>query len=418
MKKLKQIMLVLLVVLVLCLHMPYFVCAKGLTDVRNGVLVVYSVIGDAESYGTGFFVGEEGKDPQYILTNYHVVADYINFGGGTNQSKGNLYAVYNGSSKEEIYIVDYLKDKDLALLQLGNPTPNRNPLKLAPLENDDPISVYAVGYPSNAEIHKSLSYFSSEDATITKGVLSRFNTESGTGRKLIQHDAEINRGNSGGPLVNEDGEVIGINVEIAVTSVVGVNENGDDFNVSQIKTAGVNFAVNVEEAIPLLEKNNVIINKENFQWPLVASAAGATGALALGVVVVVLTRKSKKKAASVPPLIEEIAPEPEKQPFLRSMSAQHNGMQIPISGQQFLIGRDAGCCKIVYQEGTPGISARHCSVVYDTQSHELLLTDLKSTYGTCLMNGQMLTPGVAYHLRPGDSFYLGDRSNELRYEMG
>ncbi len=415
MKRKKRILAVwVFLFTVLCMVFPAH--ADGLeADVRSSVVVVYTEIGDAGSYGTGFFIGEEGENPQYLLTNHHVVEDYLNFGGGTSQSHGSLYVTYDGISLEEAYIVDYLESKDLALLKLGNPTPNRKPLIIDVLENDDPVNVYAIGYPGDADVHKSLSYFSAKDATITSGILSRFSTESGTGCKLIQHDAEINQGNSGGPLVNQKGDVIGVNVEGVATNVVRVS--GDDLSVSQVKTAGVNFAVNIEEAIPLLEKNSVPYQTRSDKPDpdpsshllVIFLAAGIIGIFVILAAVIVLYMK-KRKPKPVPPVSV-------KQPFLRSMSVQHNGMQIPVSGQQFLVGRDPGSCKLVYQEGTPGISARHCSILYDVASQELLITDLKSTYGTFLANGQRLTPGVPYHLRPGDSFYLGDRSNELRYEM-
>ena len=67
---------------------------------------------------------------------------------------------------------------------------------------------------------------------------------------------------------------------------------------------------------------------------------------------------------------------------------------------------------------TPGVSAWHCSVVWDGRTGEFLLTDLKSTYGTFLATGQKLTPGVACRLKAGDTFYLGEQSNALRVELG
>ena len=88
-------------------------------------------------------------------------------------------------------------------------------------------------------------------------------------------------------------------------------------------------------------------------------------------------------------------------------------------GQQgVLVGRDGSVCGIVFKEGTPGVSAWHCSVVWDGRTGEFLLTDLKSTYGTFLATGQKLTPGVACRLKAGDTFYLGEQSNALRVELG
>ncbi|HIY16266.1 MAG TPA: FHA domain-containing protein, partial [Candidatus Intestinimonas stercorigallinarum] len=103
----------------------------------------------------------------------------------------------------------------------------------------------------------------------------------------------------------------------------------------------------------------------------------------------------------------------------RSLSAQHGGATVSVAGQQgVLVGRDGSVCSIVFKEGTPGVSARHCSVVWDGRTGEFLLTDLKSTYGTFLATGQKLTPGVACRLKAGDTFYLGEQSNALRVELG
>ena len=112
-------------------------------------------------------------------------------------------------------------------------------------------------------------------------------------------------------------------------------------------------------------------------------------------------------------------PQPQANPILRSLSAQHGGASVSVAGQQgVLVGRDGSVCGIVFKEGTPGVSARHCSVVWDGRTGEFLLTDLKSTYGTFLATGQKLTPGVACRLKAGDTFYLGEQSNALRVELG
>jgi pSer/pThr/pTyr-binding forkhead associated (FHA) protein len=83
-----------------------------------------------------------------------------------------------------------------------------------------------------------------------------------------------------------------------------------------------------------------------------------------------------------------------------------------------MIGRDTINCAIVFREGTAGVSGRHCSVSWNEQADEFILTDLRSTYGTFLMNGQRLQPNIPYHLKPGESFYVGENINVLRVEVG
>nr|MCR4923432.1 FHA domain-containing protein [Lachnospiraceae bacterium] len=99
------------------------------------------------------------------------------------------------------------------------------------------------------------------------------------------------------------------------------------------------------------------------------------------------------------------------------LAVQHNGEKVTLKGRQILVGRDASA-NIRYKEGTPGISGRHCTLSYEESTGDFLLTDLKSTYGTYLSNGQKLQPGQVYRLKAGDSFYLGEKSNELRVELG
>ena len=52
------------------------------------------------------------------------------------------------------------------------------------------------------------------------------------------------------------------------------------------------------------------------------------------------------------------------------------------------------------------------------EMQNMIETDLNSSYGTYLMSGQRLTPNTPCHLRAGDSFYVGDRGNVLRTELG
>ena len=83
-----------------------------------------------------------------------------------------------------------------------------------------------------------------------------------------------------------------------------------------------------------------------------------------------------------------------------------------------MIGRDPNGCKVVYTEGTAGVSGRHCSVSFDAAAGEFVVTDLRSTYGTFLMNGQKLNANTPCRIKPGSEFYVGDRANAIRVELG
>jgi len=146
--------------------------------------------GPRRGAGTGFIIDEAG----YILTNHHVIetADRINVRLADGRT---LRAERVGSDP----------DTDIALIKVTSP----RPLPHAPLGDSDSLRVgewvLAIGNP--------LAY----EHTVTVGVVSFM------GRKLfdssldryIQTDAAINFGNSGGPLINARGEVIGINAAIS-----------------------------------------------------------------------------------------------------------------------------------------------------------------------------------------------------------
>ena len=73
---------------------------------------------------------------------------------------------------------------------------------------------------------------------------------------------------------------------------------------------------------------------------------------------------------------------------------------------------------LVYQDGTPGVSSRHCQIAFDEQAGQFLVTDLNSTYGTFLADGQRLAPNTPVKLPPKSSIYLGEVANTIYLELG
>ncbi|CAG9705979.1 MULTISPECIES: trypsin-like peptidase domain-containing protein [Clostridium] len=180
------------------------VSTKGFQDVNYGF---FSQEQEVEGIGSGFIINEEG----YILTNYHVI-------------KGATEVTVTLSTGDEVpaTVVNYEETKDIAMLKLkeGTKVP-----AVAELGDSDAIypgaEVIAIGTPLSKNFAQ----------TLTKGVISGSNrtvtTENGESVNLIQTDAAINPGNSGGPLVNTNGEVIGINsmkigTQAGSTSVEGI----------------------------------------------------------------------------------------------------------------------------------------------------------------------------------------------------
>lgn len=464
----------------------------NVNQVRESVVVV-AVYLQAEGggeilfgQGTGFFVGNTDSEAQYLVTNHHVINHYVNFGGGELQEftydvgygepmafvgRMKLRVYYDESTYEEAYRVDSDATKDIAILKLDKPTDKRKALKLcSPTEDMVGSTVYAIGYPGLSENYYAspVSKWKMTDSSVTTGVISRLFTESGTGVRQIQTDAKLQFGNSGGPMINAKGEVIGVNTygfeasgeennySINVDEVIpmlklhdveyelssggaGGSEGGDsqtqadtagnDDSQAQADTAGNKDSETQANAVGGSDNNSDSKTDVNDSdktssgsgmdsTTLIAVIAGvAVAAVVIIVLIVVLSKKKKTPSANVATAGSGASPVVPggANPAVRSLSSQHNGASFRLggNGEQILIGRDVASCTIVFREGTPGISSRHCSVSYDKSSGDFILTDLNSTYGTFLANGQKLTPGMPYHLKAKERFYLGGDANSM-----
>ena len=151
---------------------------------------------DVEGIGSGFIINEDG----YILTNYHVVELAI-----SNNTK-DVTVILSTGEEVAAKVVNYDQNRDIAMIKLADGT--KVPA-VAELGDSDGLyvgqEVVAIGTPLGKNFAQ----------TLTKGIVSGVNrnltTEGGNTGDYIQTDAAINSGNSGGPLINTKGEVIGIN---------------------------------------------------------------------------------------------------------------------------------------------------------------------------------------------------------------
>ena len=173
--------------------------AEIAADASSSVVRIESSTRSGDIFGSGFVVaGPEGV----VVTAYHVVQDAesirVLVGGAESTS----------SSVAELLVFDEVLD--LALLRVP---PLGDGIELSSSTLSSGSHVLAMGYPLGLE----------GDVSITQGIVSR-QIES-DGQHYVQHDAEILQGNSGGPLLGEDGKVIGVNilVIIDVETVAGLN---------------------------------------------------------------------------------------------------------------------------------------------------------------------------------------------------
>jgi len=176
----------------------------------DGVVTVASVFASSESGGSGFVVSSDGL----ILTNAHVVTNSADTGVQPQDVKpaDHVYVRFADGDQVDATIVGYDLFADVAVLRVTDPN-----VKLEPVPLGDSSTV-TVGEPVAAIGSPFL-----EAGSLSVGVVSAINRSlaSGTAFQIpgaIQTDAAINHGNSGGPLFDAAGEVIGINAQIQSTS--------------------------------------------------------------------------------------------------------------------------------------------------------------------------------------------------------
>ncbi|MEU7471239.1 trypsin-like peptidase domain-containing protein [Streptomyces sp. NPDC044984] len=177
--------------------------------------------------GTGFVFDKQG----HIVTNNHVVAEAVD--------DGKVTATFPNGKKYDAEVVGHAQGYDVAVIKLNSAPSDLNPL---PLGNSDEVAVgdstIAIGAPFGLS------------NTVTTGIISAKNrpvaSSDGSGSQAsymsaLQTDASINPGNSGGPLLDAQGNVIGINSAIQSTS------NGG-FGTGQAGSIGLGFAIPINQA--------------------------------------------------------------------------------------------------------------------------------------------------------------------------
>ncbi len=168
--------------------------------------VVY-IINAPVGSGTGFVYDDQG----HIVTNDHVV-----------EGARSLEVVFANGERRAADVVGTDADGDLAVIKVESLPPGVNPL---PLAASDDIAVgqfvVAIGNPFGEQGSMSLGIVSGLGRSLSSQRPDGSGSGGGSGYTLpavIQTDAPINPGNSGGPLLNLDGQVVGMNAAIASTT--------------------------------------------------------------------------------------------------------------------------------------------------------------------------------------------------------
>lgn len=222
---------------------------KVLED-RKGVLQVamYIKADDKElgfmTIGTGFLVGDT-EGAQHVITNHHVahaytpeqMKDYLvatETPGVTKDSKIalDLRIIVKRDVLVKATIVNESEAADFAILKMEQPIYDRMPLALADSSQVTTTqAVYALGFPGIVQDIQNDRIYTADDVTVTSGTVAKTTDVqlSTSPIACITHTAQITFGNSGGPLVDREGRVIGIN-----TTMSNENGNNDYFYSTQI----------------------------------------------------------------------------------------------------------------------------------------------------------------------------------------
>ncbi len=175
-----------------------------------GVVTLYADLGaDGQAQGSGFVVDRKGT----ILTNAHVVTNVAERSGSTVKGAEKLYVEFRDGDRVPATIIGWDLFSDVAAVRVD---PAGHALAPVPLGHSSTVvvgtPVAAIGSPFGEQSSLSVGVVSATDRTIDS-LTSGYSVAD-----AIQIDAPINRGNSGGPLFDARGRVIGINAQIRSTS--------------------------------------------------------------------------------------------------------------------------------------------------------------------------------------------------------
>ncbi len=447
-------------------------------EARSGVVRILAIYEDGcGGLGSGFGVGKAGEETDIFATNWHVAVEPCD----------------HGANVAEIYILlddhafNYLKidtDRmircrmldtttsatgvpDFAIIQSERKVPGRVALPLLPRDQcSESERIFALGFPASADQANGNQYVAAEvsEVTSTEGTISRMLDDfGGLPYEVIQHTAHINHGNSGGPLITEDGAVIGLNTygmgDGAVSADSEVNPSeysiavSIDYVTKSLNKLGIAYdTFSREEPEPETEVISEPIKEESsFPWVMLLVPA----AILIIIGVVLMKQKgAKQQGQSVQyqqpqqgqpmqyqqpqqgqpvqyqqPLQQgqfsqfQQTPPYGQQPQYRQAAATASSYAQAASASQLKLKGTKGCfagrmfafskdryqfgtsesCKLKYPAGTPGISTLHCELVI--QSGNFYLIDLGSQFGT-YVNGRKITPNQSYPLKEGDTICL------------
>lgn len=378
--------------------------------------------------GSGFVITDDG----YVVTNFHVVAAHVT-------RKWSLSVVDAGGLKDAT-VTWSSPEYDLAILQVAGLNRPAAPIALEVPRKGEPV--FAVGFPGKADRLQIAA-----TTTLTNGLVSRkFRAPWRKGAAeilIIQHNADINKGNSGGPLFNACGSVVGINTQ-GSDSYVFRDKTGAIQTI--VPTSGMFFASSITELVRQIRKLGLSINGVSgactpdgrpldiYLYVAIATILGLT-AIVLSLrrprervvrVVETYSQMLRRKGSAPSPDLPRGAsppPPPRQEPKQRRAAAAAgwvlhgqdgggnpvaftvNERELRNAAEGLDIGRNSEACALPIPDRS--VSRRHARLILSSTGVQI--EDLDLSNGT-LVDGVRLAPFEPVALRPGAAIRLGEVS--------
>ena len=340
---------VAVIVLACFMCTPAFAVNEAVNNCANGVLQVNLVYTDDNgtavkvSSGTGFLVNDVT-----LVTCYHVVflddedlATLAAMQGKTVKEVQNRLSITVTVRRDSTIPAQYLNgsaEMDFAFIKVNTALPTKTPLTLRESNTlKQTERIWSLGFPVMDALMQSYSTYTAEDVRITDGTVTKLatgtNLYSGANTDYVQTDCNIDYGNSGGPMVDENGCVVGISQgvyalsddplaatfynAIAIDQVIGLGRDlGIDMDVTgeaattpsedetEVTAEPAETVTTTTATLPPVEENG----GDGMMWILIAAVAVVVAIIV--VVVILIVVGGKKKA----PANEGFTPPPPPQP--------------------------------------------------------------------------------------------------------
>jgi len=398
--------------------------ADSLTEAMRASTVPVVCVASPSNLGTGSgFLVADGK---HVVTNRHVVA-CIDEGGKVGIMAANDELI-------QAAVLWQSAAKDLAILRVEK-NPGGQVVSFATRSAmDERDKVIVAGYPGAAL--RSTRDFGR--VSFAEGIISKFtelDSPEGT-VKHIQITAPVNPGNSGGPLFNELGQVVGINVQKSMTAVLVVDPAAPQ-GIRQERVPlgeGVAWAILSDELLVELERLHLpfkvsrtkpnSMEAEFGRQPVLFALMGLTMVLTIAAVCLLANRRSRvvirdvvtRGRGAITQRVASPAKVPQK-PVLRCITGPYANSAVPLDTEQIAIGRDASLCQLVLPADATDVGRRHCTVRWDNTHENFLLEDCWTSNGTFMDNGERIDSAKPRCLKPGERFYLANKRYQFEVAL-